>query len=207
MTALLRLLAIVLALVVTYAGVTFAQVALAAERDGQRPAEALVVLGAAQYDGTPSPVFAARLDHAAALYGDGLAPLVVVTGSSQPGDRFTEAATAAGYLAANGVSTDAIVWETTGRTTWESLAATARVLRERDMAEVVLVSDPFHAYRIADIATEVGLSATVSPTPSSAVTGGAHLRQLARETLAVGVGRVVGYRRLANLAAFVDESR
>ena len=151
-------------LVFVYLSVTFFQVWRAARHDDARPSDAIVVLGAAQYDGTPSPVLAARLDHALDLYNDGVAPMIVVTGGRQPGDRFTEATAAATYLHAHGVPDDAILRETSGRSSWESLAAAGQFLKDKDMTRVVLVSDPYHAARIDDIAEEVGLDAVTSPT-------------------------------------------
>jgi vancomycin permeability regulator SanA len=190
---------VLLLLVLLYVGVTFIQVWRASRHDGARPAQAIIVLGAAQYDGRPSPVLRARLDHVVELYADDIAPLVVVTGGSKQGDRFTEAEASASYLSDQGVPGGAIERETTGSTSYESLAATARFLRERDVTDVVLVSDPFHAYRIGAISREVGMRAAVSPTPSSAVGGQARWRHLLRETGGVSVGRVIGYRRLDHL--------
>ena len=185
-----------LLLALLYVTITFAQVLAASRQDEAAPAEAIVVLGAAQYDGRPSPVLRARLDHVVSLYSDGIAPLVVVTGGSQEGDRFTEAAASASYLSDHGVPGGAIERETTGSTSYESLAATARFLRERGVTQIVLVSDPFHAYRIGAISREVGMRAAVSPTPSSAISGTAQWRHLLKETGAVSVGRIIGYRRL-----------
>src|SRR5262249_59217056 len=135
-----------------------------------RRSDAIVVLGAAQYSGTPSPVFKARLDHAAALYDEHVAPLVVVTGGKQTGDMFTEATSGANYLHQKGIPDRAILRETTSHTSWESLAAAARVLRSRGEKQVVLVSDPFHALRIRSIASELGLDAVTSPTRTSPIT-------------------------------------
>jgi uncharacterized SAM-binding protein YcdF (DUF218 family) len=185
-----------LLLALLYVTITFAQVLAASRQDEAAPAEAIVVLGAAQYDGRPSPVLRARLDHVVSLYSDGIAPLVVVTGGSREGDRFTEAAASASYLSDHGVPGGAIERETTGSTSYESLAATARFLRERGVTQIVLVSDPFHAYRIGAISREVGMRAAVSPTPSSAISGTAQWRHLLKETGAVSVGRIIGYRRL-----------
>lgn len=196
---LLRLGLAVLALAVLYMGVTFVQVWVASQRDDARSAEAIVVLGAAQYDGRPSPVLAARLDHAADLYEQGVAPLVVVTGGARAGDRFTEAAAAAAYLSNQGVPGGAVERETTGTTSYESLASTARFLRARGITDVVLVSDPFHARRIATIADEVGMNAAVSPTPTSPVAGTTRLRHLLKETVGVSIGQLIGYRRLDNV--------
>jgi uncharacterized SAM-binding protein YcdF (DUF218 family) len=194
-----RLGGVLLLLALLYVGVTFVQVWSASGQDNARPAEAIVVLGAAQYDGRPSPVLRARLDHVVSLYDDGIAPLVVVTGGSKEGDRFTEAEASASYLSDQGVPGGAIERETTGSTSYESLAATARFLRERGVTDVVLVSDPFHAYRIGAISREVGMRAAVSPTPSSAVGGQARWRHLLRETGGVSLGRIIGYRRLDNV--------
>ena len=150
-----------------YLGVTFVQVWMARADDGATKSDAIVVLGAAQYDGRPSPVLAARLDHALELWQDGLAPLIVVTGGKRPGDRFTEATAGANYLLDHGVPDAQILREVQGTTSWESLAAAARILRERGLDEVMLVSDPYHALRIGGIADEVGLAAHVSPTTTS----------------------------------------
>lgn len=188
-----------LALVVLYVGITFVQVWTASRHDAARSAEAIVVLGAAQYNGRPSPVLAARLDHVADLYKQGVAPLVVVTGGAREGDRYTEAAASAAYLSEHGVPGGAVERETTGATSYESLASTARFLRNRDINDVVLVSDPFHARRIAAIADEVGMNAAVSPTPTSPVTGTTRLRHLLKETAGVSAGQLIGYRRLDNI--------
>jgi uncharacterized SAM-binding protein YcdF (DUF218 family) len=182
-----------------YLAASLGQVWAAARGDGARTAEAIVVLGAAQYDGEPSPVLRARLDHAADLYAQGLAPWVVVTGGRRDGDRVTEAAASANYLARAGVPQDQVLREVQGRTSYESLAAAARLLRDRGLRSVVLVSDPLHAARIDAIAAEVGLDSSVSPTPTSAFSGTAQIRMAARETLAVALGRVIGFRRLRNL--------
>lgn len=192
----LRVGSMTLLLVVLYLVLTFVQVWLAANRDESRPAQAIVVLGAAQYNGRPSPVLEGRLRHVAELYDQGVAPLVVVTGGRRTGDRFTEASASAAYLHGHGVPGSAVERETTGATSYESLAATARFLRDRDISDVVLVSDPFHAHRIGAISDEVGMNAAVSPTPHSAVDGLQEWRFLLRETASVSAGRVVGYRRL-----------
>lgn len=192
----LLIVAAVVALLALYVVVTFGQVWYASHQDDARRAEAIVVLGAAQFNGKPSKVLAARLDHAADLYKQGLAPLIVVTGGKQPGDTFTEAEASANYLAQHGVPGGAIERETTSSNSYDELAATARFLRERGINDVVLVSDPFHAYRINAIAHDVGLNAHVSPTRSSPVHGLDNAQALLRETVAVAAGRLIGYDRL-----------
>jgi uncharacterized SAM-binding protein YcdF (DUF218 family) len=180
-----------------YFVVTFVQVWMAARSDDARPSQAIVVLGAAQYDGRPSNVFRARLDHAADLYVDGIAPTIVVTGGKQEGDRFTEATAGADYLHSLGVPDSAILRETTSHSSWESLSATANFLEERGMTRVVLVSDPFHSLRLEAIADELGLDAVTSPTRTSPITGLSEWWRFFTETLRVGAGRVFGFGRLA----------
>jgi uncharacterized SAM-binding protein YcdF (DUF218 family) len=179
-----------------YLAATFVQVWQAGRHDGARPAEAIVVLGAAQYDGRPSKVLRARLDHAADLFQRGLAPTIVVTGGRAAGDRFTESAAGANYLHGKGVPDEAILREASGRNSWESLAASTRFLRARGIRDVVLVSDPFHAARITAIASELGLQATSSPTRTSPIAGLVELRHMVSETVQLAIGRIVGFRRL-----------
>jgi uncharacterized SAM-binding protein YcdF (DUF218 family) len=192
----LRIVAGVAAVLASYVLVTFLQVWYASHQDDARQAQAIIVLGAAQFDGRPSAVLSARLDHAAALYKGGFAPLIVVTGGKQAGDRFTEAEASANYLAEQGVPGGAIERETTSTNSYDELAAAARFLHQRGINDVVLVSDPFHAYRINAIAHDVGLNAHVSPTPTSPVHGLDNGQALLRETVAVSAGRLIGFDRL-----------
>lgn len=181
-------------LAVSYVAITFVQVWRASSRDDTTMAGAIVVLGAAQYDGRPSPVLAARLQHGLDLYRRGLAPIIVVTGGRQEGDTYTEATSGYNWLRARGVPDEAIRKEVQGRTTYESLSAAAAFLEDEGIDEVLLVTDGYHALRVAGIAEEVGLEPHVS-----GVGDGPTIAQLARETAAVSVGRIIGYRRLANL--------
>ena len=138
-------------------------------RDEQRPADAIVVLGAAQYDGRPSPVFEARLDHAVDLWHRGLAKAFVVTGGKLPGDRMTEAAVARAYAIEHGVPEDAIFGEDQAHNTLTSLTAVADELRTRDMRSAIFVSDPTHMLRVLRIADDLGIDGFGSPTTSSPV--------------------------------------
>jgi len=187
------------ALVTLYLVITFVQVWWTARQDDATEAQAIVVLGAAQYDGTPSPVFEARLDHALELYEQGLAPTIVVTGGNQPGDRFTEAAAGANYLLAAGVPEEDIRREVDATNSWESLAAVARILESEGVDEVILVSDPYHSYRVGQIAADLGMTPHLSPTRTSPASGFSELQSMVRETVAVSVGRFVGYRRLVRI--------
>jgi uncharacterized SAM-binding protein YcdF (DUF218 family) len=191
-----RTIATGLVIVTGYFAVTFVQVWWAGRQDEARKAEAIVVLGAAQYNGRPSRVLAARLDHAADLYQQGLAPVVVVTGGRAEGDRFTESGASASYLHGKGVPDDAILREVQGRNSWQSLAASARFLKAQGIHEVLLVSDPFHAARINGMAEELGLEAATSPTRSSPIQGVDEFRHLLTETAQVGLGRIIGFRRM-----------
>jgi len=192
----IRVILVIVGIVVVYLAVTFVQVWMAARRDGARPSQAIIVLGAAQYNGRPSPVLAARLDHAIDLYRQDIAPVIVVTGGRQPGDQYTEAGASADYLHEHGVEERAILRETTGRTSWESLEAAARFLKRRDIIRVVLVSDPYHSKRISAIAHDVGLDAVTSPTRTSPIKGFSAFKRMWGETLRVAAGQIFGYARL-----------
>ena len=179
-----------------YYAVTLLQVWRTGLADEHTDVDAVVVLGAAQYDGRPSPQLAARLDHVVELYEAGRAPLIVTTGGKQAGDRFTEAEASATYLVDHGVPADIILEETTGHSTWQSLRNAAAVLRGRGLNRVLLVSDPYHMLRSRLIAEDAGLDASVSATRTSPVRGGAALGRHLMEAGGVAVGRIVGFDRL-----------
>ncbi len=138
-------------------------------QDRASRADAIVVLGAAQYDGHPSPVLKERLDHGVVLYRRGLAPLVMLTGGRGEGDTTSEAAVGARYVARNGVPPSAVMVEDAGRTTSESMHAVAVLLHARGANRVVLVSDPFHMMRLGVLARRFGLTPFLSPTPTSRI--------------------------------------
>ena len=137
--------------------------------DAAAPADAIVVLGAAQYDGRPSPVLRARLEHAATLYRRGLAPLVIVTGGTGTGDTVSEAVVARRYLVSRGLPDSAVVAEAAGNSTEPSLRAAAQVLRARGGRRAILVSDGFHQLRLAIIARRLGIEPLGSPVPRSPI--------------------------------------
>ena len=204
---LVRIAVVVAVLGGLYLGVTFVQVLQASRTDAAAAADAIVVLGAAQYDGEPSPVLRARLDHAIELRRRGIADVIVVTGGNQPGDRTTEASTSADYLLANGVPDENIRREVSGTNSWQSLAAAARFLRDEQLTDVVLVSSPYHALRTEEIAEEVGLRGRASPATRSPEGLTSQATNLGRETLAVGVGRIIGFGRLVDLDDRVGRAR
>lgn len=135
-----------------------------ASRDAAAPSDAIVVLGAAQYRGRPSPVLRARLDHAIGLYARGIAPRLILTGGIAEGDTASEAAVSRSYVLRAGVPDSAILLENDGRTTSQSLERVAHLLRARRLEAVVLVSDPFHLARAAHVARREGLEVRTSPT-------------------------------------------
>lgn len=194
-----RVVAAVAALLALYLVVTFAQVWWTSRQDDAVDAQAIVVLGAAQYDGTPSPVFRARLDHALELYEQGLAPTIVVTGGNQPGDRFTEASASADYLVEAGVPAEAILREDEAHNSYDSLVGVRDLLVSRGLTRVLLVSDPFHSLRIRLIAQELGLVAYVSPTRTGTVTGGDQVTKEMKEAAGIALGRIIGFDRLLDL--------
>ena len=138
-------------------------------RDDAQPADAIVVMGAAQYDGRPSPVFEARLEHAVALFRDGVAPYLVVTGGKAEGDRTTEAATARDYAIGHGVPAGAILMEDEARTTLASIRAVASLLRDADLRTAVFVSDRQHMLRVLRMADDEGIVGWGSPTTTSPI--------------------------------------
>jgi uncharacterized SAM-binding protein YcdF (DUF218 family) len=140
-----------------------------ASRDEARPAQAIVVLGAAQYAGKPSPVLRARLDHALELWNRHLAALLILTGGTGSGDTTSEAAVGRTYARKHGVPDSAILVENEGRTTSESMRAVAGMLEVRGLQTALLVSDPFHMLRLRILARRFGFTPYTSPTRTSPI--------------------------------------
>jgi len=138
-------------------------------RDEARPAQAIVVLGAAQYAGKPSPVLRARLDHALDLWNRHLASLLILTGGTGAGDTTSEAAVGRNYARKHGVPDSAILVENEGRTTSESMRAVAGMLEVRGLQTALLVSDPFHMLRLRILARRFGFTPYTSPTQTSPI--------------------------------------
>lgn len=192
---------------VGYYAVTFVQVISTGRAGPVGPADAIVVMGAAQYDGRPSPQLAARLDEVVRLWPEGHADVVVVTGGRQPGDRFTEAEASQRYLIARGIPESAIVLENEGESTQDSLESVAEIMTgimnelaaDDRRPSVIIVTDPFHSLRSRLIAEELGLEVAVAPTQTSVITGWANLRASAREAGGVALGRIIGFDRLSEI--------
>lgn len=160
-------------------------VAWTGARDQAGPADAIAVLGAAQYNGRPSPVFRARLDHAVTLFRAGHAPVVLVTGGVGRRDTLSEAAVGARYLAGRGIPPSAIVQLPAGADTYASLAEVAGWFRGRGSRRVLLVSDAFHLLRLRILARRLALDPVTSPAPDSPIT--ANRRRHARQVLVEGL--------------------
>jgi len=169
MRDLLRVGVLAVIAVVLVAGYATFRVWAQGERDERRPADAIVVLGAAQYDGRPSPLFAARLDHAVELYRAGIAPRLILTGGKASGDRTTEAASARDYAIQHGVPANAILMDELSRTTLESIRAVGGMLRDNELNQAVFVSDRPHMLRVLRMAADDGITAWGSPTSTSPI--------------------------------------
>jgi len=135
--------------------------------DEARPADAIVVLGAAQWNGVPSPVFRSRIDHAVDLWKRGVAPWFVVTGGSAEGDETTEAAAARTYALSRGVPEDRIVGEDRAHSTLGSMLALQRLFSQHGIHSAVFVSDRGHMLRVIRLATDLGIEAYGSPAEDS----------------------------------------
>jgi len=164
-----RILTIVVVTVFALWAVSAAAVLVWSSKDEARPAQAIVVLGAAQYAGKPSPVLRARLDHALELWNRHLASLLILTGGTGAGDTTSEAAVGRNYARKHGVPDSAILVENEGRTTSESMRAVAAMLEVRGLQSALLVSDPFHMLRLRILARRFGFTPYTSPTQTSPI--------------------------------------
>jgi len=191
--AVLVLVALVLAI---WVGSALAIVGFASS-DNAQPADAIVVLGAAQYAGRPSPVLKARLDHALKLWEKKLATRLIVTGGVGPGDVTSEAAVARTYVEKQGVPADSILLEPRGRTTSESMQAVAAIMKSNEMERAVLVSDPFHMFRLWLLSQRYGFTAHTSPVTANSIEGNRNERW----------GYILRESVKAPAALFLDPSR
>jgi uncharacterized SAM-binding protein YcdF (DUF218 family) len=165
-----------------------------ARQDSRPHSDAIVVLGSAQYNGRPSAIFAARLEHARALFAAGVAPVVVTVGGNRTGDNFTEAEAGRDYLAHEGVPGSALLAVPQGSDTLESMRDVASVFRQRGWTTAVLVTDPWHVMRADRMADDSGIAAVGSPTRQGPAvqTRNTQFQYIVRETAAYLVYRVTG---------------
>ena len=181
-----RTLAALVVLVLLVLVFTAGRIWWVARQDDRRASDVIVVLGAAQFDGRPSSVFTARLDHASELWADEVAPRVITVGGNQEGDRFTEAAAGKVWLADHGVPADSVVAVETGGDTISSMRAVSERMQEEGWTTAVIVTDPWHSLRTRSIARSEGIDAVTSPTRQGPAvrTRGTEVRYIARETVA-----------------------
>jgi uncharacterized SAM-binding protein YcdF (DUF218 family) len=189
-----RLVGAVFAAVLLLVGSTGLAIWWTARQDARPSSDAIVVLGSAQYNGVPSSIFEARLEHALQLYEAGVAPVVVTVGGKAAGDAFTEAESGRDYLASAGMPTDSLLAVPEGVDTLESMRAVAAVFTERSWSSAVLVTDPWHAMRAERMAEDAGMEATSSPTRQGPAvqTRATQFRYIVRETAAYLVYRATG---------------
>ena len=182
----IRIVLALIAFVVVVAGYVAGHIMWVAGHDSRPHSDAIVVLGASQYNGTPSPVFAARLDHAKALYDAHVASRIVTVGGNQPGDITTEAQAGQDYLVRKGVPSNAILPVRAGHDTLQSVRAVADVFKTRGWKTAVLVTDPWHCLRARTMARDSGIDASTSPEHTGPAVGSftTNVHYIARETLA-----------------------
>jgi uncharacterized SAM-binding protein YcdF (DUF218 family) len=193
-----RAIAFVVTLVLIYLVVTAVQVWMTGRRYEPQDAGAIVVMGAAQYNGVPSPDLASRLDEAELLWRQHFATHIMVTGSKEAGDRYTEAQASERYLVAAGIPGGDIL-HAAGSDSWENLSLAAPVLVAHGDRTVLVVTDPFHEARSLAIASSVGLTPYPTPTTTSPIKGLATIPYYAKETAGVALGRIIGYDHLSSL--------
>ncbi len=193
----LRLLSTLVSVLVLYFAVTFVQIWLTGHEHSSRDAQAILVFGTTEDNGTPSPELRARLDHALHLWNTHRATWMVVTGGKQPGDLFTEAGVSASYLETRGVPAAQIVLGA-GHDTWQNVATVVERLRSLHVVTVLTVTDPFHEDRAMAIASSQGLAPYPSPVKNSPTVQHSLWKYYAKETFEVGLGRVLGFGRLSS---------
>ena len=194
----LKLFVLLLLAVVVYLAVTGVQVYLTSRHNDPHAAQAIIVMGAAQYNGVPSPDLQARLTDADSLWNQHLSPIIVVTGDKEPGDQYTEAQASAAWLEQKGVPASDII-QVGGMNSWGNLSLAAAALHQRSLSDVLIATDGFHEDRSLAIATDVGLQASPVPAVTSPITGWASIPFFAKETAGVGLGRIIGYSNIDRL--------
>ncbi len=180
-------------------GATLYQVYSFGQRDLARHAPAAVVMGAAEFDGSPSDVLRARLDHALILFHEGMVNKIITTGGSERGDIYTEAGVGKSYLSQHGVPAVDIISDPVGQDTYQSMVSVETVMHVLGISTAVFVSDRFHEYRVNQIALQLGIHDYSSPTATSPIHGRFLAVDYLREATAVLAAKVVGYKILSVL--------
>lgn len=183
---------------VLYVVLTFVVIWFSGNYDNGNSADAIVVMGAAQYDGVPSPLLESRLKIALELWKDKRADVIVLTGGKQEGDRFTESQAGEKWLVKNGVPQTSIVMETVGQSTWQSVEALGPVLQSARISDVLVVSSDWHIGRSAGSLEDIGMSVVGSASPRDG--DGWDFYEWTRETIGVSIGRIIGFKQLFSIS-------
>ncbi len=191
----IRIIGLIATVIVIYFGVTLVQVWLTSRSYDPHPAGAILVMGAAQYNGVPSPDLQSRLDEALTLYRAGDAHLIMVTGNKEKGDLYTESQAGAHYLETNGVPA-ADILQAGGDDSYENVADAAHMLKTRGIASLLIATDPFHEDRSMAISSELGFTPSPTPTKTSPIKGWATVPYFLKEAVGVGLGRIIGFNHL-----------
>ena len=197
-SAIILTLGVCLALV-SYVGIAAASLVWAGTHQYTKTVDAIVVMGAAQYDGVPSPLLESRLQHALDLWKQKQAPLIAVTGGKRLGDRFTEGDTSRRWLTDRGVPAAEIIVESVGHSTWESIKNLAPLLNNAEIRSVVVVSSSWHVQRAALSLEDLGFSAHSSASPDGVLSGSSEKSKLIREIAGVSLGRIIGFGTLFDI--------
>ncbi|MEO9181093.1 MAG: YdcF family protein [Acidimicrobiales bacterium] len=193
----LRIVSTTVSLIVIYFAVTFVQIWITGHHHSTNHAQAILVFGTTENNGTPSPELQARLDQALVLWHKDRAPWIAVTGGKRPGDQFTEAGASATYLESHGVPAPKII-KGAGANTWQNVASVLAELTSHGIKTVLTVTDPFHEDRAMAIASSQGLVPFPSPVHNSPTVKHSLWKYYAKETFEVGVGRIIGYGRFSH---------
>jgi len=198
--SILKICAVVAAVGILYVSLTAWEAWRVGRSNNTEQVDAIVVMGAAQYDGKPSPLLRARLDHAGELWMNKVAPIIVVTGGNQPGDRFTEASASHAYLVKLGVPSASILEEDQSRSTYEAFRNLRTLVDNSEffasVHQIVVVTDPYHSLRSRLTANELRFDAATSSTRNSPISGRLALQKHMKEALGIAVARVIGFQNL-----------
>lgn len=194
----IRIITLFVTLIVLYFAVTFVQIWMTGHEHSNQHAQGILVFGTAEDNGVPSPELRARLDDALTLYRDHRAGWVAVTGGNRPGDVYTEAGVSASYLEQHGVPKARILIGA-GDNTWQNVATVLPALKAHGIVSVITVTDPFHEFRAMAISSAQGLRPIPVPVSDSPTIKFSLWKYYLKETVAVGVGRIIGYGRLSSL--------
>ncbi len=189
-----RIVSILLSVVILYFAITFVQIWLTGHEHSTKHAQAILVFGTTEDNGTPSPELRARLDQALVLWHKGRAPWIAVTGGKRPGDQFTEAGASVTYLESHGVPAAKIL-KGSGTDTWKNVSSIVPKLKRHHITTVLTVTDPFHEDRAMAIASTQGLTPYPSPVRNSPTVKHSLWKYYLKETFEVGVGRIIGFQR------------